>query len=55
MRLGIRLLVASALRIAYFAIAHSQDIYGQMVAYLRLNGLVPPGSQRPLTRAGSPT
>jgi len=38
---------ATRARIAYFAIAHSQDIYGQMVVYLRLNGLVPPASQRP--------
>lgn len=38
---------ATRARIAYFVIAHSQDIYGQMVVYLRLNGLVPPASQRP--------
>lgn len=38
---------ATRARIAYFAIAHSQDIYGQIVVYLRLNGLVPPASQRP--------
>lgn len=38
---------ATRARIAYFAIAHSQDIYGQMVVYLRLNGHVPPASQRP--------
>ena len=38
---------ATRARIAYFAIAHSQDIYGQMVVYLRLNGLTPPASQRP--------
>lgn len=34
-------------RIAYFLIAHAQDAYGQMAVYLRLNGLVPPASQRP--------
>jgi uncharacterized damage-inducible protein DinB len=34
-------------RIFTFAIGHTQDIYGQMVVYLRLNGLVPPASQRP--------
>ena len=28
-------------------IGHTQDTYGQMVVYLRLNGLVPPASQRP--------
>jgi hypothetical protein len=39
--------LATRARVAYFAIAHSQDIYGQMVVYLRLNGGVPPASQRP--------
>jgi uncharacterized damage-inducible protein DinB len=39
--------LATRARVAYFAIAHSQDIYGQMVVYLRLNGHVPPASQRP--------
>ncbi len=34
-------------RILYFIIAHTQDIYGQMAVYLRLNGVVPPASQRP--------
>jgi uncharacterized damage-inducible protein DinB len=34
-------------RIVFFLIAHSQDIYGQMAVYLRLNGVVPPASQRP--------
>jgi len=24
---------------------HTENIYGQMVVYLRLNGLVPPASQ----------
>ena len=28
------------------AIAHSQDHYGQMVEYLRMNGIVPPASRR---------
>jgi len=28
------------------SIAHSLDIYGQMVVYLRLNGIVPPASRR---------
>jgi hypothetical protein len=26
---------------------HTWDIYGQMVVYLRLNGITPPASQRP--------
>jgi uncharacterized damage-inducible protein DinB len=34
-------------RIYAFLIGHTQDTYGQMVVYLRLNGLVPPASQRP--------
>jgi uncharacterized damage-inducible protein DinB len=35
------------LRLVYFDIGHSQDIYGQLAVYLRLNGLVPPASDRP--------
>lgn len=35
------------LRIVYFTVAHSQDIYGQMAVYLRLNGVTPPASNRP--------
>lgn len=38
---------ASRLRVIYFAMAHSQDIYGQLVVYLRLNGITPPASNRP--------
>jgi uncharacterized damage-inducible protein DinB len=30
---------------ATFAVAHGFDHYGQMVEYLRMNGLVPPGSK----------
>ncbi len=30
---------------ASFALAHSMDHYGQMVEYLRMNGIVPPASQ----------
>jgi len=36
---------ASRLRLVYASIAHSLDIYGQMVVYLRLNGIVPPASR----------
>ena len=32
-------------RMIAFLIGHTQDTYGQMVVYLRLNGLVPPASQ----------
>jgi uncharacterized damage-inducible protein DinB len=31
--------------LAAFAVAHGYDHYGQMVEYLRMNGLVPPGSK----------
>jgi uncharacterized damage-inducible protein DinB len=34
-------------RVIYFLIGHTWDIYGQMAVYLRLNGVVPPASQRP--------
>ncbi len=33
--------------VAYSIINHAWDIYGQMAVYLRLNGHVPPASQRP--------
>jgi uncharacterized damage-inducible protein DinB len=42
---------ASRVRIVYFDMQHSEDIYGQLVVYLRLNGGVPPASQR---RPGPP-
>ncbi len=34
-------------RIFTFLIGHTWDIYGQLAVYLRLNGGVPPASQRP--------
>src|SRR5262245_34295522 len=34
-------------RIFTTLIGHTWDIYGQMAVYLRLNGIVPPASQRP--------
>lgn len=37
---------ATRVRIANFALTHTMDIYGQMVVYLRLNGIVPPASRR---------
>jgi len=37
----------SRLRVIYFSMTHSQDIYGQLVVYLRLNGVTPPASNRP--------
>lgn len=38
---------ASRIRVVYFLIGHSQDIYGQLAVYLRLNGVTPPASNRP--------
>ena len=38
---------SSRARVIYFLIGHTWDIYGQMAVYLRLNGHVPPASQRP--------
>jgi uncharacterized damage-inducible protein DinB len=38
---------SSRARVYTFLIGHTWDIYGQMAVYLRLNGLVPPASQRP--------
>jgi hypothetical protein len=39
--------VSSRARVIYFLLGHTWDIYGQMAVYLRLNGVVPPASQRP--------
>lgn len=36
---------ASRLRLIYGSMQHTYDIYGQMVVYLRLNGIVPPASR----------
>ena len=38
---------ASRLRVIYFSMTHSQDIYGQLAVYLRLSGITPPASNRP--------
>jgi uncharacterized damage-inducible protein DinB len=38
---------SSRVRVVYFVMGHTWDIYGQMVVYLRLNGITPPASQRP--------
>jgi hypothetical protein len=34
-------------RVLYFLMTHSQDTYGQLVVYLRLNGITPPASRQP--------
>jgi uncharacterized damage-inducible protein DinB len=41
----------SRVRIVYFDMQHSEDIYGQLVVYLRLNGGTPPASA---PRGGGP-
>jgi len=38
---------SARIRVVYFVAGHTWDIYGQMVVYLRLNGITPPASQRP--------
>jgi|SRR5688572_6051992 len=37
---------ASRLKVFYYDLQHTQDTYGQMVVYLRLNGVTPPASRR---------
>jgi uncharacterized damage-inducible protein DinB len=34
-------------RLLYFLMTHSQDTYGQLVVYARLNGVTPPASRQP--------
>lgn len=38
---------ASRQSVVYFLMAHCQDTDGQLVVYLRLNGIVPPLSRQP--------
>jgi uncharacterized damage-inducible protein DinB len=35
----------SRISVANFAVAHGYDHYGQLIEYLRMNGMVPPGSK----------
>ncbi len=37
---------ATRAKMVYYTMGHTLDIYGQMVLYLRLNGIVPPASRR---------
>lgn len=37
---------STRVRVVYYVIGHTWDIYGQMAVYLRLKGLTPPASQR---------
>ena len=39
--------VSTRARVVSFVMGHTWDIYGQMVVYVRLNGITPPASQRP--------
>jgi len=32
--------------LAVFLIGHGRDEYGQLVVYLRMNGIIPPASRR---------
>jgi uncharacterized damage-inducible protein DinB len=36
---------STRLRLATFGVSHAYDHYGQMVEYLRMNGIVPPASR----------
>jgi uncharacterized damage-inducible protein DinB len=36
---------STRLHLATFAVAHAYDHYGQMVEYLRMNGIIPPASR----------
>ena len=38
---------STRLRLAIFGVEHAYDHYGQMVEYLRMNGIVPPASRKP--------
>jgi uncharacterized damage-inducible protein DinB len=40
-------MLATRATIAQFAVSHANDHYGQMVEYLRMNGIVPPASAKP--------
>ena len=37
---------ASRLKVFYYNLQHTQDTYGQLVVYVRLNGVTPPASRR---------
>jgi uncharacterized damage-inducible protein DinB len=37
---------ASRVKVIYFSMQHTNDIYGQLVTYVRLNGITPPASNR---------
>ena len=37
---------ATRAKLVWYTMGHTQDIYGQLAVYLRLNGIVPPASRR---------
>lgn len=37
---------STKVRVAYYVMGHTWDVYGQMVVYVRLNGMTPPASVR---------
>ncbi len=37
---------STRLRLATFGVSHANDHYGQMIEYLRMNGIVPPASRK---------
>jgi uncharacterized damage-inducible protein DinB len=46
---------STRLHLATFAVAHAFDHYGQMVEYLRMNGIIPPASrEKPESRESAP-
>jgi hypothetical protein len=42
------------LRTAIADIGHTNDHYGQLVEYLRMNGIVPPASRAAVSEKGAP-
>ena len=44
---------STKLAVLNFNIAHDNEMYGQMVVYLRIKGVVPPSSQRRSNRASA--
>jgi len=37
---------SAGIRVVYYVVGHTWDICGQMVVYLRINGITAPASQR---------
>ncbi len=45
---------STALELAVFGCSHGTDIYGQMVEYLRMNGIIPPATANRPARGSAP-